>query len=42
MKKQDTMIGVIKEDYQAFVRNNNKRKAQEVELKKYMALAVQY
>lgn len=36
------MIKVIHEDYQGFVRNSNKRKAQEQDLKKYQQMATSY
>lgn len=36
------MIKVIHEDYQGFVRNSNKRKAQEQDLKKYQGMATSY
>lgn len=42
VKKQREMIAVIKDDYQAFVRANNKRKKQEEELKKYQDKATEY
>jgi hypothetical protein len=36
------MIKVIHEDYQGFVRNSNKRKAQEQDLKRYQQMATNY